>query len=890
MTLSAYERRLILSYLSNAFTRFQSGDAEAGPLLQWAQTHADQLEVPYPHAVDDNAKRPVRRKPRDEEVSALEWWQAGNALKNALAAAGKARPDRTARRLRHLAKATRLSRTDTEVLELLLRYQTGSLVESIIDDIGQRSAWRRRCSRLGNPVLLCLLGLSAGAVYSRSLLSHKNTNEGGPEELACVMMEQAKTPSTGRFRSMAYNHTVLGQILKLVPRHEFEREAREHHEGRRLRKMTRWGQFVAMVLGQLAGRSSLRDIVGNLDVQADKQYHLGVKARPDRTARRLRHLAKATRLSRTDTEVLERLLLRYQTGSLVESIIDDIGQRSAWRRRCSRLGSPSVSNPVLPCLLGLSAGAVYSRFAPDAPLMMSGLVSIDDDGDVTLIDRLKRLHWLPEEAGSDAQSLLLDGAKPSELRWSDFDHVAGDRNHLERLLKGALQTGQKGVNILIHGLPGTGKTEFCKTLAGRLGAPLYSVGEADANGGEPLRHERMQELRLTQRLLAGDRRSILLFDEMEDLLAGPGGMLAALFGSSRFRKRSAEGSKVFMNRLLEETPVPVLWTSNSARWTSPVLLRRMMFALELRQPPPKVRERIWARHLAHHGIKSTQEDARALAREFDVTPGVASGVTVAARLGGGTVADVRRGVQGLARVLSGDTPPTQPIPKRYDPSLICADVGPVELADRLVQGGARHFSVCLQGPPGTGKSAFVRHLADRLGLEVIQKRASDLMSMWVGGTEKAIAAAFTEARDAEAFLVFDEADSMLADRRLAQRSWEVSQVNEMLTWMESHPLPFACTTNFGERLDPATLRRFTFKIALDYLSPEQAMAAFSVYFGIEPPTEVAGLANLTPGDFSVVRRKAEVLGCLGEPGTLVEMLYQECKSKPGHGRKIGFNL
>ena len=76
---------------------------------------------------------------------------------------------------------------------------------------------------------------------------------------------------------MAYNHTVLGQILKLVPRHEFEREAREHHEGRRLRKMTRWGQFVAMVLGQLAGRSSLRDIVGNLDVQADKQYHLGVK-------------------------------------------------------------------------------------------------------------------------------------------------------------------------------------------------------------------------------------------------------------------------------------------------------------------------------------------------------------------------------------------------------------------------------------------------------------------------------------------------------------------------------------------------------------------------------------------------------------------------------------
>ena len=64
---------------------------------------------------------------------------------------------------------------------------------------------------------------------------------------------------------------------------------------------------------------------------------------------------------------------------------------------------------------------------------------------------------------------------------------------------------------------------------------------------------------------------------------------------------------------------------------------------------------------------------------------------------------------------------------------------------------------------------LLRHLADRLGLEVLQKRASELMSMWVGGTEKQVAEAFAEARDAEAFLVFDEADSLLADRRLAQR-------------------------------------------------------------------------------------------------------------------------
>ena len=106
------------------------------------------------------------------------------------------------------------------------------------------------------------------------------------------------------------------------------------------------------------------------------------------------------------------------------------------------------------------------------------------------------------------------------------------------------------------------------------------------------------------------------------------------------------------------------------------------------------------------------------------------------------------------------------------------------------------------------------------------KRASDLISCWIGETEKNIAAAFAEAQDTGSFLVFDEADSLLADRRFAQRNWEVSQVNEMLTWMESHPLPFACTTNFGEHLDAATLRRFVFKVALDYLSSAQVGAAF----------------------------------------------------------------
>ena len=276
---------------------------------------------------------------------------------------------------------------------------------------------------------------------------------------------------------------------------------------------------------------------------------------------------------------------------------------------------------------------------------------------------------------------------------------------------------------------------------------------------------------------------------MEDLLSDPFPRLAFFGDSGRSRLRDG-GSKLFMHRLLEQAPAPTLWTMNNAAGVSPAILRRMMFALELRPPTARVRTRIWTRQLERHGIEARPHEAQALATEFEATPGVAAGATAAARLGGGDIETVRRGVRSLSRVLSCAKPP-EGTPAGFDLALIHADVDPHVLTDRLVRSGERRFSLCLQGPPGTGKSALVRYLAERLELEVIQRRASGLMSMWVGETEQQIAAAFADARDAGAFLVFDEADSMLADRRFAQRSWEVSQVNEMLTWMESHPLPFA---------------------------------------------------------------------------------------------------
>jgi hypothetical protein len=90
----------------------------------------------------------------------------------------------------------------------------------------------------------------------------------------------------------------------------------------------------------------------------------------------------------------------------------------------------------------------------------------------------------------------------------------------------------------------------------------------------------------------------------------------------------------------------------------------------------------------------------------------------------------------------------------------------------------------------------------------------------------------------------------------ALRSWEITQVNEMLTWMEEHALPFACTTNLLDRLDRASLRRFLVKVRFDWLTQAQARLAFRRFFGVAAPAQLDGLLVLTPADFSLVRRRA----------------------------------
>jgi DNA replication protein DnaC len=419
---------------------------------------------------------------------------------------------------------------------------------------------------------------------------------------------------------------------------------------------------------------------------------------------------------------------------------------------CDRLTEGGVPR-ALACLLGTSRRVVQEAIMPNGSLVRCGVIWVNTEeryigGSSGYLEITEIIDFNLDrsfEHFDDLRQAILGAPQKANLGWEDFAHLGREGELLSRVLKGAIGRRTKGINILLYGPPGGGKTELCKTLAADLGLTLLSAGETDGSWNEKGRNARLSDLLLAQRMLRRRDNVALMFDEMEDLPVRPW-------------QRDCR-SKLFINRLLESNRTPVLWISNTINWIDPAVLRRMTLVVEIKVPGPHARVRLWTRMLRGCAVKVSEQDLASLARETETAPGILSGALTAAELADGGLDELEMAIRGVAKAVNHGRPlpPSRCAETGFEPTLARSDHDLVRLTARLQSSSARAFSLCLSGPSGTGKSAYARHLGAALGLACVQKRASDLLDKWVGESEKAIARAFEEAHDNEALLIFDEA-------------------------------------------------------------------------------------------------------------------------------------
>ena len=570
---------------------------------------------------------------------------------------------------------------------------------------------------------------------------------------------------------------------------------------------------------------------------------------------------------------------------------------------------------------GVKPGEVADALRAGSRLERIGLVenlisehNITDLGDLMKVsEKLPPVLMRKYRSKSELMAVFTRPCVRSSLTLANFDYVQDDTQVLCALLRHAVERHQTGVNVLLYGPPGTGKTELARVVAQAAGLELFEVEYADRDGNSLSGRDRYRSLQIAQAFLKGSQQAALLFDEVEDVFPPISNEAAQLMARAEQvaapHSHSVSG-KAWVNQILESNPVTTVWVTNRIEQIDPAFRRRFAYHLELKSPPPGAREQLVRKTLQGLAVEVPLSDGfvAKLTERKGLTPaqirtavkfaGLAlpAGVTERAAA---FEALIERQLRNADQALGARTASaTRPAVTQYDLDLLHLETRfPVPRVIEALRARG-HGTLCFYGPPGTGKTALAEHMAQRLERPLLIKQASDLMSKFVGETEQNMAAMFREAEAENAVLLLDEADSFLQDRRGAQRTYEVTEVNEMLQGMERYRGVFICTTNLFDRLDQAALRRFAFKIRFRPLTAAQRERMFvTEALGGRGDTltdaqraRLLRLDQLCPGDYAAVCRQSEILGETLNAEEFLLQLEAEHRLKPEvrEARAMGF--
>ncbi len=512
-----------------------------------------------------------------------------------------------------------------------------------------------------------------------------------------------------------------------------------------------------------------------------------------------------------------------------------------------------------------------------------------DSRSLSLNDSFVEILENPEKALTSRKSFL--PAPGGDLRLDE--HLIDSRHTriLELLLR---EKRESSTHVLLYGPPGTGKTSYARALVQSLGVPAYEVAVNDQNSSVVRRGSVLSCIHFTN----GGDGSVVIVDEADSLL----GTRRSWFEAGETR------DKGWVNHFLEREGLRMIWIVNELCMDDSIY-RRFSYSVQFHPFTRRQRIVVWQNVLKRHALARAlpAEDLETLATRYRASAGgIEMAVRKAREAGIAGWADLvaffeRTLTAHMTLMNDGARPRLQEgVGRDFLVDALNVDEDLPRLFEKIQAWDQRAKSSNLQdcgpmtllfhGPPGTGKSETAKYLAEILDRDLMACRASDILDMYVGGTERNLASIFARAEDSGAVLLIDEADSFMIDRRRAVRSWEISATNEFLGQLENFGGIAICTTNRMSKLDQAAFRRFGRKIAFDYLAAEGNLAFYEKFLAplatgrLEKAQRrrLADLSRLAPGDFKVVRQRRGLDAGQGPThAELIDDLETESRYKEG---------
>jgi hypothetical protein len=561
--------------------------------------------------------------------------------------------------------------------------------------------------------------------------------------------------------------------------------------------------------------------------------------------------------------------------------------------------NPHVALMSVSTMLKVPTWELTEMVGPEATLVRSGLLGARDMPFSLESPSMLLQATLTLPAASDAEFIerfvkKLE-SKPSTASLARLDER--DEKVLVKVLGLPIPAG--GVHALIYGNKGIDKHDLLARILEREHFESYVVASKDVLG-----RDLAAWVYIAQRYLITEKpKAVLVVERAEQVLASRSFSILSLMGMGDV----SEDDPLASDAGLTGAKLRCIWVTDRGKSLSENNLGRFLFHCEAR-PGSRAdrRERVAAiieeagmgegmgSYLSRYSLLAEQPVRQAV-RLADL---VCDPEDKEAR-----EETIRRAVAQSQRVLGRDaTEDLRDSVTTYNLDMLNlnAKFTPQQIVEALKR--KQKGTLLFHGIPGGGKTQFAEYLAVELDKPLLLKRASDILSKWVGDNEQNIAEMFVEAEENGAILFIDESDSFLRDRAMARAEWSVTMVNELLQHLERAEGIVICATNLMDDIDTAAMRRFTFKIEFKALTDAQAWHMLATEAGIDEAAigeeEVARLQmrlrkikDLAVGDFATVKRMSLIL----DEETMsaddwLDQLEQEAKDKMAGLRraKLGF--